>query len=63
MLSNRKNWLIQPKVITLEGGREKGGGGEWIGLWSRSENLNYVNARDNYIQICNKTIQKELHIK
>ena len=38
--------LIQPMVITLEGG--------WIGWWSFFVNLNYVNVRDNYIQVYNK---------
>ena len=34
-------------VITLEGGG-------WIGWWSLFAKLNYVNVRDNYIQIYNK---------
>ena len=33
-------------VITLEGG--------WIGWWSLFVNLNYVNVRDNYMQVYNK---------
>ena len=44
----RKIRLIQPMVITLKGG--------WIGWWSLSINLNYVNARDNNMQIYNKKI-------
>ena len=45
----RKMRLIQQMVITL-----KGGG--WIGWWSLFVNLKYVNVRDNYMQIYNKTI-------
>ena len=43
----RKNRLIQPIVITLE----RGG---WIGWWSLFANLNYMNVRDNYMQVYNK---------
>ena len=37
----RKIRLIQPMIITLKG--------RWIGWWSFSSKLNYVNARDNYM--------------
>ena len=43
-------------VITLE----EGG---WIGWWSLSANLNYVNVREKYMQVYNKTMQRQLHIK
>ena len=36
-------------VITLE----EGG---WIGWWSLFANLNYVNVREKYMQVYNKTI-------
>ena len=35
-------------VITLEGG--------WIGWLSLFANLNYVNVRDKYMQVYNKTM-------
>ena len=41
-------------VITLEGG--------WIGWLSLFVNLNYVKARNNYMQIYNKKNIKQLHI-
>ena len=44
----RKIELLQPKVITLEGG--------WIGWWFLFVNLIYMNVKDNYMQIYNKTI-------
>ena len=42
----RKIRLIQHMVITLEEG--------WIMWWSLFANLNYVNVRDNYMQVYNK---------
>ena len=41
-----ENWLIQSKVITLED--------KWIGWWFLFANLNYVNTKNNYMQIYNK---------
>ena len=49
MIHVRKIMLIQPMVITIKGGGEKGDNFFF-------PNLNYMNIRDNHMQVYNKTI-------